>query len=92
MSIIWKPGDRAVFGWRPLSDLPPTAKWTERALSRVGSIGTVVGVPYEEKFGIMRVPFKCDNGDRFYPMVPSLFPIIEQPPRVQERERELVLK
>ena len=93
MSIIWKPGDRAVFGYRPLSDLPWwVATWRDIDLSYIGCIGTVAAPSFIDVLKDLRVPFKFDDGRTADPLALCLFPIIEQPPRVQERERELVLK
>ena len=92
MSIIWKPGDRAVFGYRPLSELPPNTRWRSDSLSCIGKTGTIKSFPYVDIHGNQRADFLADDGKFFTPFTLCLFPIIEQPPRVQERERELVLK
>lgn len=91
MSIIWKPGDRAVFGYRPPGELPSGAVWDNEALNHVGHTGTIAGSSFDYR-RITRIPFQEDAGGLHHPMIACLFPVIEQPPRTVERERELVLK
>jgi hypothetical protein len=76
--MIWKPGDRAVFCYRPRSELPIKLKPATDP-SRYGKTGTVIGFSILSSKGTSYTPFKTDGGDAFEAATLCLAPILEDP-------------
>ena len=74
--MIWKPGDRAVFCYRPDSGVP----WLNTDFPFIGRTGITTASTFIDSQGVSRIPFLFDGDfETQAPVTKCLAPILEDP-------------